>query len=120
MSVLTPLVDTQTPAHRKTQDLIRTVLVTLAVTLAVAAVLWLIWTLSTLLIVLVLSGFLAYVISPLVDLFCRSFAMFGRRRCLPRGWAILAVYALIGLVVGTVIAIAAPRLAAQSAALTAQ
>src|SRR5262249_61604122 len=97
MSVLTSLVDTQTPTQRKTQDLIRTVLVTIAVTLAVAAVLWLIWTLSTLLIVLILSGFLAYVFSPLGDLFCRSFALFGRRRCLPRGWAILGALSVVGL-----------------------
>jgi predicted PurR-regulated permease PerM len=120
MSVHTHIVDTPTTPRRNTRDLIRTVLVAVLSTLAVIAVLWLIWTLSTLLIVLILSGFLAYVISPLVDLFCRSFALFGRRRCLPRGASILMVYALIGLLVGTAVAIAAPRLATQSAALTSQ
>jgi predicted PurR-regulated permease PerM len=112
-------VDTPT-SNRRRQDLARTVLVTVAVILAVAAVLWLIWKLSTLLIVLVLSAFLAYTISPLVDIFCRSFALFGRRRCLPRPWSILFVYALICFVVATTVAIAAPRLAVQFAALTSQ
>jgi len=104
----------------KTRELIRTVLVAVAVVLAVAAVLWLIWTLSTLLIVLSLSGFLAYVISPLVDMFCRSFALFGRPRCMPRGWAILVVYSLIGVVLATAVALAAPLAATQFAALTSQ
>jgi predicted PurR-regulated permease PerM len=107
-------------SNRRTQDLARTVLVILAVILAVAAGLWLLWKLSTLLIVLILSAFLAYVISPLVDVFCRSFALFGRPRCLPRPWAILCVYALICFVLATTIAIAAPRLAVQFAALTNQ
>jgi predicted PurR-regulated permease PerM len=129
MSVHTAIVETPTPNSRaqdgrmqdgRMQDLIKTVLVIIAVTLAVAATLWLIWTLSTLLIVLILSGFLAYVISPLVDLGCRSFALFGRRRCLSRGWAILLVYALIGAILATAVAIAAPRLAVQFAALTSQ
>jgi predicted PurR-regulated permease PerM len=103
-----------------TQRLIKTVLVIVAVVLAVAALLWLIWTLSTLLIVLALSGFLAYVISPLVDMMCRSVALFGRRRCMPRGWAILVVYGVIGGIFGTAVAIAAPLIATQFAALTNQ
>jgi predicted PurR-regulated permease PerM len=121
MSVHTHLVETPTHIQpRPTQDLIRIVLVVIGVTLAVAAVLWLIWTLKTLLIVLILSAFLAYLISPLVDLFCRSFALFGRRRCMPRGWSILVVYALIGTIVASAVAIASPRLAAQFTALTSQ
>src|SRR5690348_7517197 len=120
MSVHTPVVEPPQTHKWDARDLIRTVLITSAVVLSVIAVLWLIWTLSTLLIVLILSAFLAYVISPLVDLFCRSFALLGRRRCLPRAWAILVVYALIGLVVGTAIAAAAPRLATQFTALTSQ
>jgi predicted PurR-regulated permease PerM len=128
MSVHTSLVDTQTstlaptptPKSRQTRDLVRTVLVILAVILAVAGLLWLIWKVSTLLIILTLSAFLAYVISPLVDIFCRSFALFGRRRCMARPWSILVVYALIGSIFGTAIAIAAPRLATQFAALTSQ
>jgi predicted PurR-regulated permease PerM len=119
MSVHTRIVQMATQ-DSKTRDLIRTVLVTVAVVLAVAGGLWLIWTLSTLLIVLSLSAFLAYLISPLVDLCCRSFALFGRRRCLPRGWAILLVYALIGTVVAAAVAVAAPRLATQFSALTSQ
>jgi predicted PurR-regulated permease PerM len=107
----------QDSSTRTTRDLVRTVLVVLAVTLTVVAVLWLIWTLTTLLIVLTLSVFLAYVISPLVDMACRSFILLGRPRCLPRGVAILMVYALIGLVVATAIAAAAPRLGAQFRAL---
>jgi predicted PurR-regulated permease PerM len=116
-------VDTQKPREtqpRTTQEWIRIALVVIGVALAVAALLWLIWKLSTLLIVLILSAFLAYLISPLVDLFCRSFALFGRRRCMPRGWSILVVYALIGTVVASAVAIAAPRLATQFTALTNQ
>jgi predicted PurR-regulated permease PerM len=101
----------------KTRDLIRTVFIAVAVVLSAVAILWLIWTLSTLLIVLILSAFLAYLVSPLVNTFCRSFALFGRPRCMPRGWSILTVYALIGSIAATAVALAAPRLGAQFTAL---
>jgi predicted PurR-regulated permease PerM len=107
-------------ADAKTRDLARTVLLIIGIVLAVAGGLWLIWTLSTLLVVLILSAFLAYVISPLVDFVCRPFSLFGRRQSVPRGAAILIVYALIGLIAATAIAIAAPRLAGQFSALTKQ
>ncbi len=107
-------------ADAKTRELARTVLVIIAIGLAVAGALWLIWTLSTLLIVLILSAFVAYLISPLVDFVCRPVQLIGRRRRMPRGWAILIVYTLIGSITATVIAISAPRVAAQSADLTRQ
>jgi predicted PurR-regulated permease PerM len=110
-------VNTQDSNARTLRDLVRTVLVTVAVVLSVVAVLWLLWTLTTLLIVLTLSVFLAYLISPLVDACCRTFILLGRPRCLPRGVAILMVYALIGLIVATSVALAAPGLAAQFRAL---
>jgi predicted PurR-regulated permease PerM len=108
---------TQDSNARSLRDLVRTVLVTVAVIAAVVALLWLIWTLTTLIIVLTLSVFLAYLISPLVDVFCRSFILLGRPRCMPRGVSILLVYGLIGTVVALAIALAAPRLAAQFRAL---
>jgi predicted PurR-regulated permease PerM len=107
-------------ADAKTRELARTVLVIIAIGLAVAGALWLIWTLSTLLIVLILSAFVAYLISPLVDFVCRPVQLMGRRRGVPRGWAILIVYTLIGSIAATAIAISAPRIAAQSADLTRQ
>jgi predicted PurR-regulated permease PerM len=107
-------------ADGNARELTKKVLLIVAVVLAVAGVLWLIWTLSTLLIVLTLSAFLAYLISPLVDFVCGSFTLFGRPRRVPRGWAILIVYALIGVIAATAIAIAAPRLAGQFSELTKQ
>ncbi len=105
---------------RETRELARTVLVIIAIGLAVAGALWLIWTLSTLLIVLILSAFVAYLISPLVDFVCQPVQLIGQRRGVPRGWAILIVYTLIGSIAATIIAISAPRIAAQSADLTRQ
>src|ERR1041384_7772266 len=91
----------------------RVVLRIIAILLAVAAVLWVVYKLTTVLLLLVLSIFFAYLVAPLVDLVERPLQIGGRERRLPRGLAIGIVYVVIFATIGLAIYFLAPQLASQ-------
>ena len=66
-----------------------------AVILGVARVLWLVFQLKTVILLLVLSIFFAYLIAPLVDLAGHPFILRGRPRRLSTGLSIGVVYLLL-------------------------
>jgi predicted PurR-regulated permease PerM len=79
------------PAWTQTRAALRVVLVVVAV----ALVLWLIARLRAILLLLVLSVFFAYFISPLVEFVKRPVTLRGRPRSLSQGVAIFVVYLLL-------------------------
>lgn len=81
--------------------------------LAVAALLWIIYKLTTVLLLLVLSIFFAYLVAPLVDLVERPVHIGGRERKMPRGLAIGVVYLFLFTVVGAGVYFLVPQFAAQ-------
>ncbi len=91
----------------------RIVLRIILILLAVAALLWVVYKLTTVLLLLVLSIFFAYLVAPLVDLVQRPFGLGGRDRRIPRGVAIGIVYLAIFAGAGLAIYFLAPQLAAQ-------
>lgn len=93
--------------------LTRTVLRVIVILLAVAAFLWVIWKLTTVILLVVLSIFFAYLVAPLVDVVQRPINIGGRERQVPRGLAIGIVYIVIFLGIGLAIYLLAPTLAAQ-------
>ncbi|HYX28606.1 MAG TPA: hypothetical protein VE863_08570, partial [Pyrinomonadaceae bacterium] len=91
----------------------RVVLRIILILLAVAALLWVIYKLTTVLLLLVLSIFFAYLVAPLVDLVEKPVHLGGRRFIIPRGLAIGVVYLFIFTVVGAGIYFLTPQFAAQ-------
>jgi len=91
----------------------RIVLRIIFILLAVAALLWVVYKLTTVLLLLVLSIFFAYLVAPLVDLVERPVRLGGRERKLPRGLAIGIVYVVIFAAIGLAIYFLAPQLASQ-------
>jgi predicted PurR-regulated permease PerM len=79
----------------------------------VAAVLWIVYKLTTVLLLVVLSVFFAYLLAPLVDLVQRPIRIGGRERVIPRGLAIGIVYVVLFSGIGLAIYFLAPQLAAQ-------
>lgn len=73
----------------------RAVLRIIFIVLAVAGVLWILYALEGVLLLVVLSIFFAYLISPLVELARRPFKVQGRERAMPRVFAIGIVYLLL-------------------------
>src|SRR3981081_815645 len=66
----------------------RVVLRIVVILLAVAALLWIVYKLTTVLLLVVLSVFFAYLVAPLVDLVQRPIRLGKRERLMPRGLAI--------------------------------
>jgi len=91
----------------------RVVLRIILILLAVAALLWVIYKLTTVLLLLVLSIFFAYLVAPLVDLVEKPVHLGGRVFIIPRGLAIGVVYLFIFTVVGAGIYFLTPQFAAQ-------
>jgi predicted PurR-regulated permease PerM len=81
--------------------------------LAVAALLWIVYKLTTVLLLIVLSIFFAYLVAPLVDLVQQPIPFGGRQRVIPRGVAIGIVYVVLFVSIGLAIYFLAPQLAAQ-------
>jgi predicted PurR-regulated permease PerM len=73
----------------------RTVLRVIFIVLAVAAGLWVLYELESIILLVVLSIFFAYLIAPLVELVRHPFKLAGRERTMPRALAIAIVYAMI-------------------------
>jgi predicted PurR-regulated permease PerM len=91
----------------------RIVLRIIGILLVVAAVLWITYKLTAVLLLLVLSIFFAYLVAPLVDLVQQPLRLGKRVLRIPRGLAIGIVYVILFLGGGTAIYFLAPQLAAQ-------
>src|SRR5713101_3335846 len=91
----------------------RAVLRILVILLAVAGLLWVLYKLTTVILLVVLSVFFAYLVAPLVDLVQRPFRIRGHERMMPRALAIGIVYVVLFFGIGLAIYFLAPQLAAQ-------
>jgi len=91
----------------------RVVLRIIVLLLAVAALLWIIYKLTAVLLLVVLSIFFAYLVAPLVDLVQRPIRLGKRERMMPRGLAIAIVYVVLFVGIGLAIYFLAPQLGAQ-------
>ena len=112
---MTPQLDQSAPKETAVAAWVQTrvVLRIIVLLLAVAALLWIIYKLATVLLLLVLSIFFAYLVAPLVDLVERPVRIGGRERKMPRGLAIGVVYLFLFTVVGAGIYFLMPQFAAQ-------
>jgi predicted PurR-regulated permease PerM len=100
---------TELPAPFESRAILRDLLILAAV----GAGIWIAHRLGRIVLVLVLSMFLAYVIAPLVELAQRPFSLRGRCHRLTRGVAIAAVYLLLAGGIGAGATILWPRAAQQ-------
>jgi predicted PurR-regulated permease PerM len=91
----------------------RVVLRIIAILLAVAALLWVVYKLTAVLLLLVLSIFFAYLVAPLVDLVEKPVSLGGRIFRIPRGLAIGVVYLFLFTLVGAAIYFLVPQFASQ-------
>ena len=91
----------------------RVVLRIIVLLLAVAALLWIIYKLTAVILLVVLSVFFAYLVAPLVDLVQRPVRVGKRERMIPRGLAIAIVYVVLFVGIGLAIYFLAPQLGAQ-------
>lgn len=91
----------------------RVVLRIVLILLAVAALLWIVYKLTTVLLLVVLSVFFAYLVAPLVDLVQRPVRIGSRERVIPRGPAIGIVYLVLFTGIGLAIYFLLPQLGAQ-------
>jgi predicted PurR-regulated permease PerM len=85
----------------------------IALLFSIALALWLVYTLRTVLLLLILSVFFCYLIAPIVRLFERPIRIAGRSFKLPRGAAILIVYLLLGALLSLAVQLMAPKLEQQ-------
>src|SRR5213078_87919 len=91
----------------------RIVLRIVVILLAVVAFLWILYKLTTVLLLLVLSIFFAYLVAPLVDLVQQPLRIRGKEYRIPRGLAIGIVYIFIFIGAGLGIYFLVPQFAAQ-------
>jgi predicted PurR-regulated permease PerM len=91
----------------------RAILRILVILLAALALLWVVYKLTTVLLLVVLSIFFAYLVAPLVDLVQRPFRIRGHERMMPRALAIAIVYVVLFVGIGLAIYFLAPQLADQ-------
>ncbi len=91
----------------------RVILRILLILLAFVALLWVIYRLTGVLLLIVLSIFFSYLVAPLVDLVQRPMNIGGRVRVIPRGLAIVIVYIVLFTGIGLVIYLLIPQLSAQ-------
>jgi len=109
--------DSQHPTGRETAVAAwvqtRVILRIIAIVLAAAAFLWIVYKLTTVLLLIVLSVFFAYLVAPLVDLVQQPIRISGKERSIPRGLAIGIVYVVLFVSIGLAIYFLAPQLADQ-------
>jgi predicted PurR-regulated permease PerM len=91
----------------------RVVLRIVILLLAVAGFLWIVYKLTTVLLLLVLSIFFAYLVAPLVDLVQQPLRMGAKEYRIPRGLAIGIVYLVLFVTIGGAVYFLAPQLGAQ-------
>ena len=99
----------QTASWLQTRAILRIILLLFAVT----GLLWIIYRLTTVILLIVLAVFFAYLVAPLVDLMQRPIRIGGRQRVMPRGLAIGVVYLLLFVGGGLAIYFLAPQFGAQ-------
>jgi predicted PurR-regulated permease PerM len=97
------------PAWTQTRVVLRVMLIVLAL----GATLWIVYKLTAVILLVVLSIFFAYLVAPLVDFVHRPIRIGGRERLMPRGIAIGIVYLVIFFSIGLVIYLLVPRLGSQ-------
>ncbi len=90
----------------------------IAIILGILLAGWLIYKLRTLILLLVIAIFFAYLIAPVVSLVEHPLYIKGRELKLPRGGAILVVYFLVGIILYTALQILIPYLWDQISELT--
>jgi predicted PurR-regulated permease PerM len=83
------------------------------IVLALGATLWIVYKLTAVILLIVLSIFFAYLVAPLVEFVHRPIRIGGRERLMPRGIAIGIVYLFLFFSVGLVIYLLVPRLGSQ-------
>jgi predicted PurR-regulated permease PerM len=91
----------------------RAVLRVILIALVVAVVLWMIIKLTGVILLLILSIFFAYLVSPLVEFVSRPIRIAGRKFAIPRVLAIALSYLIIVVVIVVAIYLLAPRLGSQ-------
>jgi predicted PurR-regulated permease PerM len=91
----------------------RVVLRILLLLIAVAGFLWVVYRLTTVILLIVLSIFFAYLVAPLVDLVQQPLRLGGRERVIPRGLAIAIVYLVLFVGGGLAIYLLVPTLSSQ-------
>lgn len=91
----------------------RMVLRIITILLVVAALLWVVYKLTAILLLLVLSIFFAYLVAPLVDLVEQPLRLGKKVLRIPRGLAIGIVYIILFVGVGVAVYFLAPQLGAQ-------
>jgi predicted PurR-regulated permease PerM len=91
----------------------RAVLRILVLLLLVAGLLWVVYRLTPLILLLVLSIFFAYLVAPLVDLVQQPITIAGRERVIPRAVAISIVYVFLFVGIGLGIYLLIPQVSAQ-------
>ncbi len=92
----------------------------MVIALCVVAALWLLYRVRTLLLLLIMSIFFAFLIAPVVSLFQQPFYFRGREVKLPRSAAIAAVYLVLGGLLTLVLNLVLPQLWSQVTDLTAK
>ncbi|HEY3026351.1 MAG TPA: AI-2E family transporter [Pyrinomonadaceae bacterium] len=97
------------PAWTQTRVVLRVMLIVLAL----GATLWIVYKLTAVILLIVLSIFFAYLVAPLVEFVHRPIRIGGRERLMPRGIAIGIVYLFLFFSVGLVIYLLVPRLGSQ-------
>jgi predicted PurR-regulated permease PerM len=91
----------------------RAILRILVILLAALGLLWVLYKLTTVILLVVLAIFFAYLVAPLVDLVQRPFSIRGHERLMPRALAIGIVYVVLFVGIGLAIYLLAPQLADQ-------
>src|SRR5260370_42604590 len=91
----------------------RAILRILVILLAALGLLWILYKLTTVILLVVLSIFFAYLVAPLVDLVQRPVRLGGRERIMPRALAFGIVSVELFSGIGLAIYFLAPQLAAQ-------
>ncbi|HMF58242.1 MAG TPA: AI-2E family transporter [Pyrinomonadaceae bacterium] len=91
----------------------RIILRVIVIILLVAGTLWLFYALESVILLVVLAIFFAYLIAPLVEFVRRPFIIRGRSRVMPRGIAIGVVYLIIFGSLGTIIFLLLPKIGDQ-------
>ncbi len=97
----------------QTRTISRVVFIALGIILALAAIMWLLYSLEGVILLVVLAIFFAYLIAPLVDLVRRPFKVRGGAYTMPRPIAIGIVYLVIFGSLGLTLYFLAPSVAAQ-------
>ena len=100
-------------AVRATWTQTRAILGVILLVLVVAAGLWTLYMLKSVILLVVLAMFFAYLIAPLVDVVHRFIAQRSRGRPIPRAVAIGLVYLLLFGSIGTASSLLVPQLGAQ-------